>query len=97
LNPGVGVKEVAGIHKKDPFSFFPQLIQKSGAPGQTAKQKVPSAAGLNFSVHVCRKGDGKLFNWPAPRSLRPAGSGEQKDEQKKSEYLAQMNLLKKIG
>jgi hypothetical protein len=95
MNPGVGVEKIAAVDEENPFSLLAGLFDKGCAPGQTAKQKVSSAAGLDFSEHVGGENDGKVFSRPGVGGLRPAGNGGQKSEQKNSENLAQENLLKK--
>jgi hypothetical protein len=95
MNSRVGVEKIPAIDKENPFSFLADLFDKGGAPGQTAKQEVPSAAGLYFSEHVGRENDREIFSAAAGQGLRPAGHGEKKKEQKNSENLAQENLLKK--
>jgi len=95
MNPGVGVEKIAAVDEENPFSLLAGLLDKGRAPGQTAKQKVFSAAGLDFSEHVRGENDGKVFSRPGVGGLRPAGSGGQESEQKNSENLAQENLLKK--
>lgn len=95
MNPGVGVEKIAAVDEENPFSLLAGLFDKGCAPGQTAKQKVFSAAGLDFSEHVGGENDGKVFSRPGVGGLRPAGNGGQKNEQKNSKNLAQDNLLKK--
>jgi hypothetical protein len=95
MNPGVGVEKIAAVDEENPFSLLAGLFDKSCAPGQTAKQKVFSAAGLDFSKHVGGENDGKVFSRPGVGGLRPAGNGGQKNEQNNSENLGQENLLKK--
>jgi hypothetical protein len=95
MNPGVGVEKIAAVDEENPFSLLAGLLDKGRAPGQTAKQKVLSAAGLDFSENVRGENDGKVFSRPGIGGLRPAGNGGQKNEEKNSENLAQENLLKK--
>jgi hypothetical protein len=95
MNPRIRIKKVTGVDQENTFRFLTELFDKGCAPGQTAKQEVSSAAGLHFSMHVCRESEGKVFSRVSGRRLRPSRNGEQEDEQKHSENLAQGSLLKR--
>ena len=81
-NPRIRIKKVAGVNKKNLLLFLAKLFDKGRPPGQTAKQEVSSAAGLHFTLDVCREGNGKGALRVGGRHLRPSRSGEQEDEQK---------------
>ena len=80
MNPRIRIKKVTGVDKENTFLFLTELFDKGCAPGQTAKQEVSSAAGLYFSMHICRENDRKGFSRGSGRHLRPSRNGEQEDE-----------------
>jgi hypothetical protein len=55
------MKKITGVDQENAFLFLAEPFDKGCAPGQTAKQEVSSAAGLHFSMHICRENDGKAF------------------------------------
>jgi len=47
-----GIEQISRIHEDDALPGTPQLLDERSSPGQTAKQIIPSAAGLDFAVNV---------------------------------------------
>jgi hypothetical protein len=96
VNPRIRIKEITRINKKNSLLFLTKLLDEGPPPGQTAKQEIFSAAGLDFALDIGRESQGEGFSRVGGRCLRPSGNGEQEDEESYSQSFAQKSLLKII-
>jgi hypothetical protein len=71
MNGRRGIKEIPGINEEKIGPLQSQTFNESSSPGQTAQEKISSAAGLEFPMDTGRKDQGDSLPRGEGRGLPP--------------------------